>query len=149
MNIINFKRNDRLAKVCQYYLVQLRFVHYNIFNSGYGDEYCQGSQRLDVTKDRLAVPSISPDQETEAARSRRKKAPRPKSAPKRSSSSPMADYTSPEEEEVFSEEEIKLPLDEYEEEKAENEAANNDADGQFRIAESANDQVNDWQDQNC
>lgn len=61
----------------------------------------------------------------------------------------MADYTSPEEEEVFSEEEIKLPLDEYEEEKAENEAANNDADGQFRIAESANDQVNDWQDQNC
>ena len=133
----------------------------------YEDDY-GGNQRLGISKDRLAVPSISPEADTEAARvhpnrSRRKKAPRPKSAPKRSSSSPMADYTSPEEEEeeVFSEEEIKLPMDEYEEDEeeekvdadvsgdnvdADDDVADDD-DRQFGANESAHDQVNDWSQQ--
>ena len=103
--------------------------------------------RLEISKDRLAVPSLSPEPESRThhpSRSRRKKGPRPKSAPKRSSSSPLADYTSPEEEEeeAFSEEEIKLPIDDDEYEEEEKVA---DDPGEFQHLEE-NSQVN-WQEQ--
>ena len=129
-----------------------------LFSEHYEDDEYIG-HRLEISKDRLAVPSISPDPETDAVRShpnrsRRKKAPRPKSAPKRSSSSPIPDYTSPEEE-AFSEEEIKLPIDEFEEEeeKVDNDDNDDDVDDdrrRFRTTDhldAANSQVTNWHEQ--